>query len=87
MTTPPERVANIRRLWQAGHATREIARLARTSQSTASRYIRQFEAERAAKPSVGPGENTILLTCIGCWCRYHALPERVAALFCPTCER
>ena len=83
----------IRKLWQRGNSTRQIAAKARISQSTASRYVRRFEERKqaaappdreAAPPIGGP---VVILTCIRCWRRYLAPAQRVADLFCPQCTK
>jgi hypothetical protein len=93
VTTPPGTVDLIRKLWQQGNSTRQLAAKARISQSTASRHVRRFEElkqaagppGREAPPAVGGP--VVMLTCIRCWRRYLASAQRVADLFCPQCTR
>jgi transposase len=91
VTTPPGTVDLIRKLWQQGNSTRQIAAKARISPSTASRHVRRLEEkkraaeppDRKAPPAVsGP---VVTLTCTRCWRGYLAPAQRVADLFCPPC--
>jgi transposase len=91
VTTPPGTMDLIRKLWQQGNSTRQIAAKARISQSTASRYVRRFEElKQAAEPPDGEAASPIdgpvvMLICMRCWSRYLAPAQRVADLFCPQC--